>query len=614
MREINLGVIASELIHWGGGVDFLKYLLTGISSINKQLNNVYVFCLEEDKSKVKLILEEINSNFVVIPLGENNVNKESLIEKIKEKDIHCLLPVSRSLGEGFPISTIGYIPDFQHKYYPDFFSKSEIIYRDKVFSNLLFDTTAILVNSRAVCNDVEKYYEKLATKTFSLPFGPIFRSEWKDFNDCTILSKYALPDNYFLISNQFWMHKSHRTAFTALKLLYSNVNQYQNIKLVCTGNPSDYRNNNYFNELMSYIEDLGITKDILFLGYIPKIDQIAIMNNALAVIQPSTFEGGPGGGSAYDAIAIGKPVIMSDIPVNLEVNKGEVLFFKTESPEDLANKMIEFLNNSKKKEVSIDFLLNVSRENIENLGSRLLECINFSVESFKQKYNSIKDNIYFCDNLHAIDDLNGKDFLCIQNKDFQLSADFFRVANLYTNGIHDLIISGLRVLRKNGDSFYEDINPSYLYKQYEDNATLFPYIITNKNLFSNDTKYNKSIRYINDSLVSTTLENYIINILFKDVPQNSNLYIYGGGTHTRELLKEVNFEKFNLRGIIDNNLDLRGTSINTTPICSLADIQDSNVDLILISSAAYEEEIYKDLKCKFSGNKIIKLYGITSQM
>ena len=69
---------------------------------------------------------------------------------------------------------------------------------------------------------------------------------------------------------------------------------------------------------------------IRILGLIPKYDQIQIMRGAVAVIQPTLFEGGPGGGAVYDAVSIGTPVILSDIPVNREVEAGRGLiqFFR----------------------------------------------------------------------------------------------------------------------------------------------------------------------------------------------------------------------------------------------------------------------------------------------
>ena len=72
------------------------------------------------------------------------------------------------------------------------------------------------------------------------------------------------------------------------------------------------------------------------LGLIPKRDQIELLKGAVALIQPTLFEGGPGGGAAYDAIGLDVSVILSDIPVNLEIDCGQVAFFPAGDAEALS--------------------------------------------------------------------------------------------------------------------------------------------------------------------------------------------------------------------------------------------------------------------------------------
>jgi glycosyltransferase involved in cell wall biosynthesis len=99
---------------------------------------------------------------------------------------------------------------------------------------------------------------------------------------------------------------------------------------------------------MRLIEEKGLQGYIHILGLIPKRDQLEIMRESLAVVQATLFEGGPGGGSVYDAISLNVPVIASDIPVNREIDIGVVQFFKAGSTEDLAVKMIEVIRNPPK--------------------------------------------------------------------------------------------------------------------------------------------------------------------------------------------------------------------------------------------------------------------------
>mgnify|MGYP001373869249 CR=1 FL=1 len=55
------------------------------------------------------------------------------------------------------------------------------------------------------------------------------------------------------------------------------------------------------------------------MGLVNKKTQIALLKNARALIQPSLFEGGPGGGSCRDAISLDLEIFASDIEINREL-------------------------------------------------------------------------------------------------------------------------------------------------------------------------------------------------------------------------------------------------------------------------------------------------------
>jgi glycosyltransferase involved in cell wall biosynthesis len=87
------------------------------------------------------------------------------------------------------------------------------------------------------------------------------------------------------------------------------------------------------------LNSLGIADKVKILGHIPKLDQIALLKKSLAVIQTTLFEGGPGGGSVYDSISLGVPAIVSNIPINLEIDCGDVVYFKVGNDTDLGDAM-----------------------------------------------------------------------------------------------------------------------------------------------------------------------------------------------------------------------------------------------------------------------------------
>jgi glycosyltransferase involved in cell wall biosynthesis len=204
---------------------------------------------------------------------------------------------------------------------------------------MLSSARAVIVNARTVQEDVSRYFPNSTARIFALPFAPTPLPAQATRGYDMVKKMFGLPERYFLISNQFWIHKAHRTAFEALARLRRELPN-DDLHIVCTGNTYDYRFPNYFESLRTLVENLGLSEKIHFLGYIDKLDQLRIMAKAVAVIQPSLFEGGPGGGAVYDAVAAGVPAIVSNIGVNLEIGDEEnVVFFEARSCDDLALKM-----------------------------------------------------------------------------------------------------------------------------------------------------------------------------------------------------------------------------------------------------------------------------------
>ncbi len=404
METINISVLGDGFVKLGGGIEFIRLCLTGLSA--KQSSNSFriSILIPEDSfvSQVKSILGPYKRLAVSLLKGRvpvyvkpNVISKETLIEAFRsvcpsgeivfykntnKNLLKCLaevktsvvFPVVRSLGPEFPYPWIGYIYDFQHKYYPGFFDKEDIVRRDIAFDKTLTDARVVIVNSKAVKNDIEKFCPNHKAKVFSLPFCPITSPQYLTI-DPMVVGKYNIPNKYFIISNQFWVHKAHNIAFEALSLLHKRLQQ-SDINIVCTGATYDHRCPGYLDKLKSSINKLGLTDKIHFLGYIPKKDQISLMQKSIAVLQPTLFEGGPGGGSVYDAVAYNVPAIASDIPINREIDHDNVVFFKANSPVDLAAQMLLVLAKHRQPSEP-NIALSQSRNYASQMGDTLLNAI-----------------------------------------------------------------------------------------------------------------------------------------------------------------------------------------------------------------------------------------------
>ncbi len=364
-KQPKLALLADGIAGWTGGIDFLRLCVSGINSIITS-DNLYILLPRKSgirriraiagmvKRRLQSIFggnaptappvstEQIVEAFKSIGCQANIVNcldsTRGIADAMGNVDSNVLFPCMRSLGHNFPYGWVGYIPDLQHKRLPRFFGNKECDERDNIFRRLLIDARAIVVNAKTVVRDIEEFYPEKKAELFALPFCPPLNI--LSFAEVTDeeLSRYHLPGKYFLVSNQFWIHKSHQTVFSALGILKQLG--YDDVYIVCTGNQHDYRWPQHFQHLIQGIRQDGLAEHVHFLGVVPKRDQLAIMRRSLAVIQPTLFEGGPGGGAIYDAVSTATPAIISDIEVNKEVDLGVIDFFSVGSAEDLANKMI----------------------------------------------------------------------------------------------------------------------------------------------------------------------------------------------------------------------------------------------------------------------------------
>ena len=269
-------------------------------------------------------------------------------------------------GFGSEINKLVYWrPDFQEKYFPEFFPKKMIREREGDIRSIAKRGIPIVFSSYACENDFMRFYPEYHTKTFVVHFAV----SHKDFTHVSInelRNKYGIRSNYILCANQFWKHKNHlfliKAYGKALKMGFK-------MQLVCTGHFSDKRNPEYIKEVFDYIKDNNLSDDVVLPGLINSDELHCLMKNSYAVIQPSLFEGW--NTTVEDCKALNKFVFLSDLPVHHEQVKENVCFFNPYDEDDLVDKLI----NVKPTSTIIDYSYC-----IKEFGEMFLRIINYVVE------------------------------------------------------------------------------------------------------------------------------------------------------------------------------------------------------------------------------------------
>ncbi|EPC4025099.1 MAG TPA: hypothetical protein DDZ61_04745 [Aeromonas salmonicida] len=380
MKKLKV-VLLPQHFCWSGGLEFIRHILNGLTAVIPLYEWQVLIALDEEfvNDDIYPQLQDYLANTTIIPeqiLYSSRHN--DLVETLERNNVDIVLPVNSDLGANFPVPWLAYIPDFQHKYLHYYFSEHECFVRETAFAARLRDCKAVVVNSNAVKSDIIKFYPWInAERVKVLPFTPHPVPVWLGIDPLKLKQKYGLPQDYFLICNQFWIHKDHPTAFHAFAQLAN-----KDVHLVCTGTLSDYRYPDYVDEQKNLLNTLGISDRVHFLGHIPKLDQIGLLKGSIALVQPTLFEGGPGGGATYDAVALGMPVLLSDIGVNQEVMVPEVYHFHQQNAEDLARCMQQVLVKERKVPVE-DALLSEGLIRQQQLGKALYEAISYTLSCYE---------------------------------------------------------------------------------------------------------------------------------------------------------------------------------------------------------------------------------------
>jgi glycosyltransferase involved in cell wall biosynthesis len=340
---------------WIGGTYYIQNII-------KALN-----LLADDTKPELLVLHDLNSSVEVIKdFGYPYISflpisfKLELYKKLLNKFSRFLIgkkmfklklpgaagnnvyPLASSMSNKNISNGYYWIPDFQEYYLPHFFSKLEVYTRKAINKEMANANYPIVFSSKTAAADFDKFYPGNKNKKRILSFTSFIDDRYKQIRLETLQQKFAITKPYFIVANQFWKHKNH---FVVLKALLLLKGYFPNFQLVFTGKESDYRNPVFFSTIKKYIEENSLQNQVLSLGFIDRNEQLQLMANAIAIIQPSLFEGW--GTVAEDAKVLNQFILISDIPLHKEQVQQNCLFFSPEDEHDLAKKMLFMLQNEK---------------------------------------------------------------------------------------------------------------------------------------------------------------------------------------------------------------------------------------------------------------------------
>ncbi len=370
-KRLKLGVIFNFDSSWMGGIIYIINIVKTLNFLDdKEKPQIFLFYNPSLKKFLNEFdypyIEKVKWDFPSLIKGniKSWILRKNLfiIGILKEYDLDAIYPL-----QDYPARTnthsklISWTPDFQHKKYPNFFSKKIILGRHIRLKNVMRNNFDLVLSSNDAFNDLKKYYtipDSLYVHIYHF-VSVIEDLQYTNIDD--LLEKYKLPDKYFLISNQFHKHKNHRIVFKAVALLKEMGIR---VNLAITGKFPDASYSPYMNELHEILDKNQLHDQIFMLGIISRNDQLQLMRNSQAVIQPSLFEGWST--VIEDAMSLQVPVIATNLNVNIEQLQNTGTYFDPYNVDELVEILKNYPEDNKREKLYEDFEVRV-KEAAKNL-------------------------------------------------------------------------------------------------------------------------------------------------------------------------------------------------------------------------------------------------------
>ncbi|MBI5918955.1 MAG: glycosyltransferase family 4 protein [Nitrosomonadales bacterium] len=324
-----------------GGINYLRNLFWAIHDADCQEIQPVVFCsrnfpqdILDEFPQVEIVKTGLFDRFSplwwmrrIARLSGRDLALTRLLRKYKIVVVSHHVPN----GIGSDIKQIGWIPDFQHVHLPAFFSAEELHARDQEFIRICDISDRIIVSSNSAKCDLAAFYPSKKDIADVLQFAVRPPATGLIASREELQEKFGITGEYLYLPNQFWVHKNHGVVIEALHRLKSLER-----KVICvfTGTTNDHRHPQYFDDLMQKVRSLGVDEQVKMLGVVPYSDVLSLMHHARTVINPSFFEGWST--TVEEAKAMGKRLILSDIPVHREQVTEGARFFDPNNHDELA--------------------------------------------------------------------------------------------------------------------------------------------------------------------------------------------------------------------------------------------------------------------------------------
>jgi len=350
-KRLTIGLLYNPSSNWIAGAYYVQNLVHALNAC-KDEDKPVIKVYSKDKSQFKELSRITHYPYLRFRPYATHSRLYYFIHYRIQRLFHLQLPSANAVGHRwekdmviYPIhfvnwvydrrKILGWIPDLQEKYLPDLFSPEELVNREQQHLCFIKNRLPIVFSSEDSRKSFLHFYpDGIHCPTFVLPFA-VTHPDFSNENIEHLKQKFGINKPYLFCANQFWAHKNHLFLFKAFALARQSGLDMQ---LVCSGQIEDHRNPEYARTIRDFLSDHHLENNIRILGFIERTEQLCLMQNAYAVVQPSLFEGWST--VVEDAKRLNKFIFLSDLPVHREQNPLNVCYFNPHIEQALAQALL----------------------------------------------------------------------------------------------------------------------------------------------------------------------------------------------------------------------------------------------------------------------------------
>lgn len=337
---MRIGVMAWGGASWLGGWNYYLNMARVLRAHSEEAS-LQLFVPSDVPDEMKQEAATVTGNPVAVLPRQSRVKDVAglagfwdgeFARRLRARRVDVVLEQASFLGRNFPIPVVPWIADLQHRAYPQYFSRSQRLTRDIGFSAQVLFRRHAYVSSNSALKDLLGLTPAPRAKVHVIPFAVRPTVQVSPERISQVKKAYELEGPYLFLPNQLWRHKNHTLALHAMAILARRGNS---VRLVLCGRREDPRDPAYGAELSELTDRLALANSLVWLGTVPYADLLCLTAGAVALVNPSLFEGWST--TVEEAKSLGVPMALSDIEVHREQAGGKAEFFDPYEPATLAD-------------------------------------------------------------------------------------------------------------------------------------------------------------------------------------------------------------------------------------------------------------------------------------